>query len=498
MINLVVTIAGVDRTQNIAWQSFQKQDILNYQVDTCSFDTKKYGDKTWRPNVGEEITIVDGTTKVFGGVIVQVEETIEGLVLNHNVQCKDWTHYLDRNLIVERYENMTVNQIIADINTNYITGFTVANVNCTIPVKSITFDRLSASKCLQLLAEKTNYSWYVDYNKDIHFFSKNSEPAPFALSDTADNYVFRSLRIKEDLTQLRNSIYIRGGEVEGTARTENYTGDGTKKTFALSYKFSKLPTVTVAGVSKTVGVDYIDKDTDFDCLWSYNEKYVRFVNAPANASAIIVTGTPLIPLIMQTRDEVSVKKYGVYEFSITDKTITTIEEARQYAQAQLEAYANKISEGGFDTYNSGLRSGQVIRIQSDIRGLNDDYVIQRVSLSMRTPTEGLWSVELATLRTLTIIDFLQRLLLANNTVIEESDSKILEKSYVVAETAEVTEEITRISPYSDYQTAGVTEDIAKDPMGANVSPEWVLAPYVPTGHSDPKREGLLDVSLILY
>jgi len=497
-MNLVVKVNTVDRTNYISWPSFQKQDILNNQVDTCNFETKKYGSKTWRPNVGDEISVEDGATKVFAGVIVQVEEVIEGMLLSYTVQCKDWTHYLDRNLVVERYENMTVNAIIADINTNYLTGFTLANVNCAVTVKSITFDRLSASKCLQLLAEKTNYSWYVDYDKDIHFFAKNSETAPFALSDSSGNYVFKSLRIKEDLTQLRNSIYIRGGEVKGSSRTENFTGDATKKTFALGYKFSDLPTVTVGGASKTVGVDYLDQDASFDCLWNYNEKYIRFVNAPAGSAAIVVTGTPLIPLIMQVRDETSVKKYGVYEFSITDKTITTNDEARQYANAQLDAYANKISEGSFDTYESGLRSGQTIAIQSTIRNLNDNYVIQRVSLSMRTPTEGLWSIELATLRTLGIIDFLQRLLQSNNQEITDSENKILEKSYVISETAQVTEVITRISPYTDQQTAQVTESISKDPLGANVSPEWVLAPYAPAGHTDTKREGNLDISFKVY
>lgn len=74
----------------------------------------------------------------------------------------------------------------------------------------------------------------------------------------------------------------------------------------------------------------------------------------------------------------------------------------------------------------------------------------------------------------------------------------MEKSYLISETAQVTEIITKLSPYTDQQTAQVTESISKDPLGAGVSPEWALGPYVPTGHTDTKREGNLDTSLIVY
>lgn len=498
-MNITVKVGGIDRTNYISWPSFSKEDILNSQVDTCSFETKKYGSKTWKPVVSDEIEVKDGATMVFAGVIVQVEENIEGRVLSYNVQCKDWTQYLDRKLVIERYTNMTVNAIIAAINTNYLTGFTVANVNCSITVNSIAFNRLTVSKCLQLLAEQVNYSWYVDYNKDIHFFAKNSEAAPFSLSDTSGNYLFSSLRVKDDLSQLRNRVFVRGGEYKGASRSENFTGDAVKKTFALGNKFSNAPTVTVGGVAQTVGVDFLDQDASFNCLWNYSEKYIRFVNAPASAAAIVVSGTPLIPIIVQIQDDNSIAKYGgVYEFSVIDKTIKSIEEARQYANSQLEAYANKIAEGSFETYESGLRSGQIIAIQSDIRGLNSNFLIQRVTLNMRTPTEGIWNVELATLRTIGIIDFLQNLLLSQDQQITVAENEVLEKSYMVNETAQVTELITKISPYQDQQTAQVTESLSKDPLGAGVSPDWVLAPYVPSGHTDTKREGLLDYSLKVY
>jgi len=494
-----VTIESTDRTAYIDWPSFTIENILNNQVDTCSFVTKKYGDRTWKPRAGDEIEITDGLSTIFAGVIIEVEEETDALLIRYRVECKDWTHYLDRSLVVESYKDKTVNEIIDHINDNYLSGFTITNVDCDIFVTSITFNRIPVSQCLQILAEKTNYSWYIDYDKDIHFFAKNSETSPFDLTDENGKYIFSSLKITEDISQIRNKIYVRGGEAEATSRDDNFVGDGTKKTFALSYKFASKPTVTVGGASKTVGIDFLDT-SGYDCYWNYNEKYIRFDTAPASSAAIVVSGNPLYPILIQVQDDVSIAEYGTYEFSLIDKAIKSNDEARLYGYSQLTAYANNIKEGSFQTYESGLRSGQAINIQSTVRGTNESFLIQRVNLQMRGPNDGLWTVELATLRTLGIIDFLQKLLMAYDRMgaIAESEIVTLEMSRTDQQTVDVTESITKKTPNADTQTANCTESISKDPLGAGVAPDWVLAPYVPSGHTDTKREMLLDYSSYLY
>lgn len=497
-MDISIKVNNTERKNFISWQTLRKDDAINYQIDTLSFETKRYGDKDWRPNVGDEIEVFDGTEKIFGGVIVQIEEKSDSLILKYFVNCKDYTHYLDRALVVERYENVTVNQIIDDINSNYLSGFTISHVSCPVVVASVAFNRLPVSKCLQQLADQVNYNWYVDYDKDIHFFAKNSEPAPYSISDDAGNHIDWSLKIKDDLSQIRNRVFIRGGEMKGNARTENFLGDGAKKTFALGHKFSDLPTVTVGGSAVTVGVDFLDKDEDFDCFWNYNEKYVRFITAPADAVAVAITGTPLIPITVQVQDDASISKYGVYEFSKVDKTITTKEEAKQYAIAQLESYANKIQEAEFSTYKSGFRSGQVVNIQSDQRDLNENFIIQRVSLTMRSQTDGLFGVQLATMRTLGIIDILQKMIGTNDRQIKIDENTVLEKYYTDNQTVRVTEEITLKVKEQDYQTVEVEESIEKDPFGDGVPPNFVLAPHFPEGHDDLDREMRLDISSYLY
>jgi len=113
-------------------------------------------------------------------------------------------------------------------------------------------------------------------------------------------------------------------------------------------------------------------------------------------------------------------------------------------------------------------------------------------------SEGVWSVELATLKTVGIITFLQNLLIKNDEQIEVAENEVLEKGYFDNQTAEITEQITKATPAQDYQNVGVDEDIYKDPMGTDTAPIFVLSPYFPSGHADVYREGKIDISLILY
>ena len=180
-MDLTVTVESVDRTNYVLWRNFQKVDHLNARIDTCTFETRKYGsDKDWKPVVSDTVQVLDGGTKIFAGVVVKVTEKLEGAKLQKfKIKCKDWTHYLDKRLVVERYTDTAVGVIINDIITNYTSGFTVANVDCDILVDSIAFNYVTVSEAIQMLAEQVNYNWYVDYDQDIHFFPSNAELAPF-------------------------------------------------------------------------------------------------------------------------------------------------------------------------------------------------------------------------------------------------------------------------------------------------------------------------------
>ncbi len=494
-MNIILKINGDEKTNLVDWESFSIEDNINEQPNLCNFTIKVFEGQSYKPEISDVVEVFDGSIKIFAGKIIRVGNLAEGDVIYYEIESKDYTLDLDRILVIERFENKTVNEIIAYLVDNYLvgSGVTYNNVNCDLEVNVVVFNNLSVSKCLSELCELFNYSWYIDYEKDIHFFAKNDEPAPFNIEDGSNNYIRDSLSIENDLSQLRNVVIIEGGEITSdNERTKTHTGDGNQKSFATDYKFSSKPTVLVNGVEKTVGVEFLNNDTDFDCLWSYNEKYVRFVSPPSSGDSIEISGYYLIPIMAQVEDNASISKYGRFEFRKIDKSIKTTNEAKQYGEAQLSAYANTIREGGFRTYDSGLSSGQTISINLTNRSINESFLIMRVSLKMFTATEGEWTIELATLKTLGMIGFLQSLLVGENKKVTLNENAVLKKYYLDYQDVEVDEEVGLVSEMEDFKNIEVTESIEKDPFGAGVRPVFVLAPYVPTGHSDPEREFCLD------
>ena len=115
---------------------------------------------------------------------------------------------------------------------------------------------------------------------------------------------------------------------------------------------------------------------------------------------------------------------------------------------------------------------------------------------MITRTKGEWSVDLATLKTIGIIQFLQEKLLNDNKRVDFNENDVLEKYYQEDAQIGVTEEIGPLEAIAkDYKTVQVNEDIVKNPFDPS-EVEWVLCPYTPTGNDDKKREFLLDRGLL--
>jgi hypothetical protein len=298
--------------------------------------------------------------------------------------------------------------------------------------------------CLQKLADALSYAWYVDYEKDIHFFPKNAETGP-GLSDTSDNFIFDSLEIVEDLTQIRNSVLVQGGEAESdTPRTETFNGDGTKVHFVLANKYASLPTVTVGGVAQTVGVDNLDEDVDYDCMWNFNEKYVRFTsgNTPAaGTNNIEVSGNYLYPIVVRVPAPASIAQFDTYEFAITDKSIKSQGEAIERALAELRSYQATLYEGSFRTYEDGFRAGQTININSAQRGKNVDVLIQSVTAQVRDPegTQFEYQVRFATLKSIGIIEYLQGQLRSKEVIVD--DEETLLNYFVLDDTMTTSDEL---------------------------------------------------------
>lgn len=497
-----VLVNGADISAQIYWPSLRVDQVLTSEVDSAIFNYKKYGSKSYVPVISDEVIIYDGATKIFGGYIVQInEENLNSAVgLVYSITCSDYSSALDGILAAKSYANQTVAQIIANLISTYAPGFTTTNVVCTFSITKIVFNEIYLGDCIKKLADIVKYDWYVDTNKDLHFFPSLTNPAPFNLTDDGGNYLNNSLKRITDGTQLVNQVKVRGGESDGTTYTDVVTVNGSiSKSFVLPYRFSNLTIQLDTGagyVTKTVGQDFKDDPALFDCLYSYNDSVIKFPADLADGNKIKFTGNPKVPIKSIIKNSGSILLYGLKEKIINDANIVDSTTARKRARAELEAFQNGSDQINFNTYTPGLRDGMIINLSSTRRGVNDNYVITKVSFKTKGPGEFTYSVEAITTNKITLIDLLQRIIAPENPAIDENE--IAETIYTDLADINITELITAVSPLLDQATITAVENIQKDPLGAGVEPTWVLGPYTPTSPTDPKRWGHLNGSLKVY
>jgi hypothetical protein len=460
-MSLVLKINDVDRSSWIDWKTIEKVEVLTKEVDRFQFDIRKTGSRT-APALGDKITILYGGTKTFEGVAVEISEKIKGGVLiGYQIKCKDWTHTLDKKLVVKSYSSQTAAAIVQNIITTYCPGFTTNNVVAPVTVGSIKFNYEQVSKCLQQLADLVNYDWYVDYDKDIHFFSEEAYTAPFNLDDTSGNYKFGSLEINKNILQVKNAIYVRGGEKKETsAHSYPFLADGQQTTFTLPYQLDEL-IVKKGGTSQTIGTDFQTDPATVDCLYNFNEGMVKFRedNKPASGVTVEFTGKAWIPIIKLVRDNDSIATYGEYQFAVIDKSIETDQEAIDRGRAALRKFNESVYEASFRTNKDGLKTGQKIRVQSTIRGTDKWFKINRIISRMRSSQEFEYEVFLLASGDVTFIDMMTGLLEGDKKNIDIKLNEVLDKIETLESTVSIAESIAGTTPRSTSETVSIGESI---------------------------------------
>lgn len=430
---LLLKVNGVDRTAYVKWDTLVRTEVLTKEVDRMEFEVTKTPLKATLPAVNDEVTLEENSIKIFGGIIVERNEKIRGGVLiGYEYKCKDYSHYLDRKLVTKNYSGQTARAIFLDILSTYTTGFTTANVPASTPtIETLKLNYEQVTRAFAKVCDLLGWDWYVDYDKDIHLFNSDSNPAPFGLTDTNGKYVWGSLEINNTILQLKNAIYVRGGDYKKTytaATTPDiYRGNGTQQTFALAYQYAQI-TVEVNGVIKTIGTDQQTDPATVDGIYNFNEKFVRFTSLTiANGDTVKMYGTALIPIVGLVRDNASIALYGEYQAVVVDKTITSIDEAQARARAEAVKYSNSVFEGSFKTVETGLKTGMKINVSSAIRGISKDFKINRIVGKTRTSNSMEYTVYLIASGQVSFTDIMVELLTQGNKNIDIGVDEVLQR-----------------------------------------------------------------------
>lgn len=485
-------IAGVDRWPDLERNTLQIDQALTYQIDTCSFRVF-----CEQPAEGDEVIIEDDALgRLFAGIIAKVDlaEIYPDKPERFNVwqvDCDDYTTLLDRRLVVETYENKPADWIFQDITAKYCPGFTVAGVQAGAPaVEYIVFEYVRPSECFKQLCDYVGWQWQPDYYKDLQFFSAEAlaSPAPLTLVPGGQ---FRFGKHSIDTQGLRNRVYVRGGTMLSDPQVAEWKADGVARIWTLPWKPHET-SFQVGEVQKTVGIENLHEEANFDYMMSFSEKYIRCsaqTATPVEGITISLTARQDIDVITMVEDYPSQQAIaavqggdGVYEHVINDDSLTSITAAEAAGMADLREHANPKVKGSFETEVNSWQPGQIVNINLPDRGVVGEYLVQRVSISPTWANPSIWTYRIEYGgRLLGIADFLKALVSAQQKK-QMAETAILSKFLRETETVGVTDTVTDIPRNLPY-VCGDPDAICGFVMLDNGG-DWVFMGGMPVARGD--------------
>jgi len=276
------------------------------------------------------------------------------------------------------------------------------NVGAGVSIPSADYRYTFVDKNLDDLAKQSNYAWFVDQNKALHFSSRAAVPAPWILQSVAggtsgigDIEVDTNLQVEVLGDQYRNRQVLTGVTNTGVF-SETFAGDGQRTSFTLQYPIVKgpAPTVTLNSNPQTIGLKgttgsqwyyavgdaTIAQDssgtvlasTDRLTINNYTGTFITTVvqnNTAAQAAlAAIEGGTGIVESV------VDVSKQGMLYAA-----------AQTYAQQLLTRYSITGRTITFKTYRDGLAVGQLLPVFLPEENLfNAQLLITSIDITMQT------------------------------------------------------------------------------------------------------------------
>lgn len=427
------------------------------------------------PQIGDEIyvnyTINGNTQLIFGGTLVTSEPIVKGgVLLMYQMTAADWGFLLDAKVVKANYAGMDPQTIVQDLISTYCPGFTTNHVQKgNFLVSTIQFNYQFPSKCLEALAKQVGWDWYVDAEKDVHFYFAEGNPAassevtvaPIIIDDTSGDIEWPTLDVQVDITNMKNSVYVVGGTYAKDfvldpnpmatppqyAPVDVYTSVAGTLVYPLAYPYDQSTlTITLAGVGQSIGTDQQTDPTTVEVLYNDAGRFIRFTSDPGSGSQIIVQGEAQIPILAHVSDQASIATYGELQDAISDSTILSIQEAQERAQADIDMFGDPVYTVKFNTissYTNQLSIGQQITLNSAKFGVsNKALIIKQINFVARTPTQLEAQVQCLGSDNVTFNDIMLTLLQQNLGATATAASTVLEELLAVDEGLELTDTVT--------------------------------------------------------
>lgn len=394
--NTQITINGLDYTQYIDLESVEVDNSVIMTHDTMQFVIRLRGELPI-PADGNEVIWLNNGVREFAGVVTTIIETDIGTDLEYQITAQSYERWLDRKLVVGYYPQQAADVTVKQIIQQFAPQFTTNNVKPGFTLAPFYFNYMTVSDALKKISQMIEYGWYIDYQKDLHFYPVESfvSPLPNNTLDIDNDVVnYGGLVLQLDGSQKKTRIYLKGFKSRvGTPVTLNFPCDGYTMQWNLGYKPSRasgdVSAKIVDGNGNTIKTLTIKRDmvdgspgqnlTDQNSLFvNYSQNLIRLNYAPPSGQIVQFTMYYLTDTIVMREDPLAQQAAaqsdgngsdGIYEFAITEPALSqsTIDAANARGDQLLYKYAYPELTGTFTSYTQGWRAGQYFYLLSKRR-----------------------------------------------------------------------------------------------------------------------------------
>ncbi len=422
-------------TSFIRWRTLEHISVLTKEVSTCRFNIFDTSGVTI-PGVGDQIDLYENNTHKFGGTVTESKIAPSGgILLEYQINCIDWSFKINSRLVVKSYPAQDPALVVKDIISTFAgAGFTTYNVQTAgFDVASIKFNYEQVTLAIEKLAKQIGWEWFIDADKDIHFFPPNvMVDAPYPIDDTSGNLEWTTLNVDQSIVNMKNSIFVIGGNYtktfDATSTPDKYLTDGVKSVFSLAYSYVPSTIIVLLnGVAQTVGTDQVTDPTSVQVLYNELSRFIKFTTVPATPSQqVVIYGLAQIPILAHVQNQAAIAAYGEIQDSIIDPQIKSIAEAQERGNAQVADFGSPVYGIKFSTLKTGFAIGQTVQVDSTLFGTDVLVEVKRITARLYSPTQFHYDIECVGTEKVSFIDVMKLLLLQGNAQTVVADSTVLQ------------------------------------------------------------------------
>lgn len=204
---VVVTVAGTNRSTKTRLQECEVSQQTGGQPDEAMLVFRGF-----TPANGDTVTIVEGSITHFSGRIVKVSKRRQRTAdaVTYACTCLDARRLFNRRLVTKNWVGETAYNVIADIVTNFASGFTYAHVSALLQNYTITTQATmqQPSDVMDQVMEAIGGQWRID---DLDVRATVDEELYVQPEDIiSTNMVVSGFTYDNDWTPIRNRVFLEG------------------------------------------------------------------------------------------------------------------------------------------------------------------------------------------------------------------------------------------------------------------------------------------------